>query len=108
MSAAQDMWSRRRAAVLAEAEAEDRAVVAAAEAQERARLEDKSDAEILAELDLKDPDDLEAGDDFAGFRLAKKVMLGPPARLGRTNRWPKLCCPKMACCPKMMKRMKFR
>ncbi len=39
-------------------------------AEERARLEEKSDAEILQELGLKDPDEMQAGDDFAAFLKA--------------------------------------
>ncbi len=67
-------WDRRRAAVAAEAEQ------AAAAASENTALEihhqqapaEKSDAEILAELDLPDPDTLTQGDDFAAF-MAKAV-----------------------------------
>jgi hypothetical protein len=39
-------------------------------------LDERSDEEVLAELDLPDPDTLKAGDDFKGF-MAKAV----PARL---------------------------
>ena len=73
-----DFWSRRKAAVR-EAEAEDEArKVADAEALERAGLEAKSDAEILEELGLPDPDTLTGEDDFSAF-LAKTV----PERLRR-------------------------
>jgi Protein of unknown function (DUF3306) len=68
---AQTAWSRRRAAVLAEAEAEQaeaqNAARAGRQAQIRAEQADKSDGEILAELNLKDPDRMQAGDDFAAF-----------------------------------------
>jgi len=67
-----DFWSRRKAAVEAEAAAEDARAAAAREAAERAEIEAKSDAEILRELDLPDPDTLGAGDDFRTF-MAKAV-----------------------------------
>ena len=78
MTEARDFWSRRKAAVQAEAQAE---VIAAEEqviAGQRAELEEKTDAEILAELNLPDPDQLQAGDDVSGF-MAKAV----PDRLRR-------------------------
>ena len=62
-----DFWSRRKAAVAAEADAELQAQEAALRAEEQAALEKKSDDEILKELDLPDPDTLGAGDDFAAF-----------------------------------------
>ena len=65
-----DMWSRRKAGVLAEAKAEERAQVAAVVAEERAELEEKTDAEVLAELELHDPDEMKMGDDFSGFMKA--------------------------------------
>ncbi|MGR3636456.1 MAG: DUF3306 domain-containing protein [Shimia sp.] len=73
-----DFWARRKAAVAAEAEAESRAEVQAVEAEAQAVLEEKPDAEILAELELRDPDDMQAGDDFSAF-LTKAV----PERLRR-------------------------
>ncbi|WP_420584244.1 DUF3306 domain-containing protein [Ruegeria sp.] len=78
MNQPRDFWSRRKAAVQAEAEAE---IVAAEEqiiAAQQAELEEKSDAEILAEFNLPDPDQLQAGDDVSGF-MAKAV----PDRLRR-------------------------
>ncbi|MBO9412788.1 MULTISPECIES: DUF3306 domain-containing protein [unclassified Ruegeria] len=78
MTEARDFWSRRKAAVQAEAEAD---VIAAEEqviADQRAELEEKTDAEILAEFNLPDPDQLQAGDDVSGF-MAKAV----PDRLRR-------------------------
>lgn len=78
MNQPRDFWSRRKAAVQAEAEAE---VVAAEEqvlAAQQAELDEKSDAEILAEFNLPDPDQLQAGDDVSGF-MAKAV----PDRLRR-------------------------
>ncbi len=78
MSRGGDFWARRKAGVAAEAEAEVVAVEKAELAQAHAELEDKSDAEILAELDLPDPDGLEKGDDFSVF-LEKAV----PERIRR-------------------------
>ncbi|MCG7629916.1 DUF3306 domain-containing protein [Epibacterium sp. MM17-32] len=73
---AQDFWSRRRAAVEAE-EAQEARALKEAEAQARdAELAERSDAELLAELDLPDPDTLGPGDDFKAF-LTEAV----PARL---------------------------
>ena len=78
MSEARDFWSRRKAAVQAEVDAEHAAVEAQVVAAQQAELEEKTDAEILAELDLPDPDELQAGDDVSGF-MAKAV----PDRLRR-------------------------
>lgn len=73
-----DFWSRRKRAV----EAEKQADIEAREderADEAAKaLEEKSDEEVLAELDLPDPDSLGKGDDFSAF-MAKAV----PERLRR-------------------------
>ena len=65
-----DRWSRRRAAVQAEVEAEARAREQAVIAARQAELAEKTDAEILAELDLPDPETLQPGDDFSGFMQA--------------------------------------
>ncbi|MCK5501114.1 MAG: DUF3306 domain-containing protein, partial [Tritonibacter mobilis] len=73
---AQNFWSRRRAAVEAE-EAQEARALKEAEAQARdAELAERSDADLLAELDLPDPDTLGPGDDFKAF-LTEAV----PARL---------------------------
>lgn len=78
MTQARDFWSRRKAAVQAETEAE--ALVAEEQiiTARQAELEEKSDSEILSEFDLPDPDTLQAGDDVSGF-MAKAV----PDRLRR-------------------------
>jgi len=88
LSGGRDFWSRRKAAVEAEAEAEARQRVAAQQADERAELAQKTDEEILAELNLQDPDTLESGDDFAAFlqsavpeRLRRRAL----RRLWRSN-----------------------
>lgn len=73
-----DFWSRRKAAVQAEADAEALAAEQQIIADQHAELEEKTDAEILAEFNLPDPDTLQAGDDVSGF-MAKAV----PDRLRR-------------------------
>lgn len=73
-----DFWSRRKAAVRREQEAEAGRLEAEAEAARVVALEEKSDEEILEELGLPDPDTLTQGDDFKKF-LLKTV----PERLRR-------------------------
>jgi hypothetical protein len=67
-----DFWARRKAGV----QAEEQAALVAVEQQElreqHAVLEEQTDAEILAELELPDPDTLKMGDDFSAF-MAKAV-----------------------------------
>lgn len=67
MSEDRNFWSRRKAGVEAEAAAERAALEAQALAEEHAALEDKTDDELLAELNLPDPDTLKMGDDFSAF-----------------------------------------
>ncbi|RKZ05329.1 DUF3306 domain-containing protein [Candidatus Fermentibacteria bacterium] len=79
-------WSRRKQAVKDEAlEAEKEAAV-----EDLPEEPEKTEAEILAELNLKDPDDMEAGDDFSEFmnsavpqrlrnRALRKLWLSNPA-----------------------------
>ncbi len=67
MSERQDFWARRKAAVKAEEQADARAVEEQVIADERRALEEKTDEEILAELNLPDPDTLQLGDDVRGF-----------------------------------------
>ncbi|KMW56534.1 hypothetical protein AIOL_001488 [Candidatus Rhodobacter oscarellae] len=71
-----DVWSKRRAAVAAEEAAEAQQAEDALRAEEAALQEEKTDAELLEELGLPDPDSLVEGDDFKGF-LGDAV----PARL---------------------------
>lgn len=73
-----DFWSRRKAAVRKAEEAERELNQEVQAAEKRAELEQKSDAEILEELDLPDPDTLVKGDDFSRF-LSQAV----PERLRR-------------------------
>ena len=56
-------WANRKAAVQAEAEAERLAEVAT----EHAALAEKPEAEVLEALDLPNPDEMQAGDDFSAF-----------------------------------------
>ncbi len=88
MSAGSDFWTRRRAAVIAEERAEAAALSAEARAQAQATLEQESDEDILARLELPDPDTLQPGDDVARFmsdlvpdRLRRRAL----RRLWRLN-----------------------
>ena len=78
MSERQDFWSRRKAAVAAEARAETEAAEEAQTEEIRQAIEEKPDSEVLAELNLPDPDTMRQGDDFSAF-MAKAV----PERLRR-------------------------
>ena len=60
-------WSKRKAAVAAEAEAEVEAQLEAEREARETALEEKSDEDILADLELPDPDTLGEGDDFKVF-----------------------------------------
>lgn len=68
----QSTWSRRKAAVVAEAVAEERAAEEAVIAEQHESLAEKTDVEILEELGLPDPDKMARGDDFKAF-LKKTV-----------------------------------
>ncbi|MCE8511374.1 DUF3306 domain-containing protein [Ruegeria pomeroyi] len=88
MSARGDFWSRRRAGVAAEERAEAAALELRARAEAQAALEEQDDAEILARLDLPDPDLLQPGDDVSRFmselvpdRLRRRAL----RRLWRLN-----------------------
>lgn len=78
MSTSADFWTSRKAGVKAEAEADRLALDAELQKAELEALDEKSDEEILLELNLPDPDKLQAGDDFSAF-MAKTV----PDRLRR-------------------------
>ncbi|GGE48603.1 DUF3306 domain-containing protein [Actibacterium pelagium] len=71
-----DFWSRRKAAVQAEQEAELREEEARIAEEREVALAEKSDEEILEELGLPDPDTLSEGDNFKVF-LTEAV----PARI---------------------------
>lgn len=72
MTETRDFWARRKAAVAAEQQAEKEAMAIQPELARQTELEEKSDAEILDELGLPDPDSLRPGDDFSAF-MAKAV-----------------------------------
>jgi hypothetical protein len=59
-----DFWNKRKAAVEAEAEAE---LTAAHEISLEETSAEKTDAELLEELGLPDPDNMVQGDDFSAF-----------------------------------------
>jgi hypothetical protein len=67
-----DFWSRRKNAVAEEQRRDAQALEAQEIAEHHAALEEKTDAEILEELGLPDPDTLVQGDDFSVF-LQKAV-----------------------------------
>lgn len=67
-----DFWARRRAGVAAETKAEEAAIDAQVLAEEHAALEELTEQELLAELDLPNPDTMVQGDDFSAF-MAKAV-----------------------------------
>ncbi len=78
-------WSRRKAAVAARDAADDKAQ---AEASRESEAAEKTDAELLEELGLPDPDTLAPGDDVAAFlrgavpeRLRRRAL----RRLWRLN-----------------------
>ncbi|MDD9924121.1 MAG: DUF3306 domain-containing protein [Boseongicola sp.] len=62
-----DFWTRRKAKVEAERQQDEQKAEQAVADEELRALEEKSDEEILAELNLPDPDTLETGDDFKAF-----------------------------------------
>jgi hypothetical protein len=68
----QSAWSRRKAAVAAEAAAEERAAEDALIAEKHKSLAEKTEVEVLEELGLPDPDLMVQGDDFKAF-LSKTV-----------------------------------
>ena len=81
MSRGSDFWSRRKAKVEAEQAEETRKVEEAEIEATQKQLEEKTDAEILEEFGLPDPDTLEPGQNIGGFmnkavpeRLRRRAM----------------------------------
>ncbi len=72
MSGEQDFWARRKAKVQAETQIEQAAVEQKVLVEQHAAMEKKTDAELLQELELPDPDTLKMGDDFSVF-MSKAV-----------------------------------
>ncbi|MEM8656177.1 MAG: DUF3306 domain-containing protein [Pseudomonadota bacterium] len=84
MTGTRDFWSRRRAGV----EAEEQALEARAAEAEVAKLEDQPDEEILAELNLPEPEALdspEAVRDFLKAELPQRLKTRALRRLWRLN-----------------------
>jgi len=61
------VWAKRKAAVQAEADVLERAEQDAVIVEQHAALAEKTEEEALAELDLPNPDEMQAGDDFSAF-----------------------------------------
>lgn len=92
MTADSTFWGRRRAAVKAEEEAAV-ARQAPEEIVEEQLSPEKSDADILAELGLPDPDTMDKGDDFAAFMMQavpEHIRKRALRKLWRSN--PVLAC----------------
>ncbi len=83
-----NFWSRRKAAVKAEQDAEVRAEETRIAVEREAELAEKSDEEILEELGLPDPDTLTEGDDFKVFlteTIPARIKTRAIRRLWLTN-----------------------
>lgn len=83
-----DFWARRKAAVQEEARAETEARETALREAEEARLADRSDAEILTDLGLPEPELLEDAEQVRGFLAAavpQRLKTRALRRLWRLN-----------------------
>lgn len=60
-------WANRKTAVKAEAETLAKDEQSAAIAEQHAALAEQSEQEVLDQLELPNPDDMQAGDDFSAF-----------------------------------------
>lgn len=60
-------WANRKAAVKAEAETRAKDEQSAVIAEQHAALAEQSEQEVLDQLELPNPDDMQAGDDFSAF-----------------------------------------
>lgn len=88
MPEAQDFWSRRRAAVEAEARAEDEAARQIALKTQDEELAERRDEELLAELDLPEPEALDSAEDVRTFLeadLPQRLKTRALRRLWRLN-----------------------
>jgi len=72
LSGGKDFWARRKANVVAETHASEVAIEQQALSEQHASMEEKSDEDLLLELNLPDPDAMEMGDDFSVF-MSKAV-----------------------------------
>ncbi len=83
-----DFWSRRRAAVEQEQQAELVALEVEARAETEAELEARSDAELLAEFDLPEPEALDSSEavrEFLTHTLPQRLKTRALRRLWRLN-----------------------
>lgn len=83
-----DFWARRKAAVQAEEQDAARLAEAEAQAERDAELAERTDEDILAELELPDPDTLQDGDDFKVFltdAVPARIRTRALRRLWRLN-----------------------
>ncbi|MCV6594944.1 MAG: DUF3306 domain-containing protein [Silicimonas sp.] len=83
-----DFWSRRRAGVAQEAEAEEAALVARVEAEAESDLAARDDAELLEEAGLPEPETLdspEAVREFLNSALPQRLKTRALRRLWRLN-----------------------
>lgn len=81
-------WANRRAAVAKEAEAEAAALVVEEEARNEAELAERKDEEILAELDLPEPETLESPEavrEFMASAVPQRLKTRALRRLWRLN-----------------------
>lgn len=85
---ASNFWSKRRAAVEAEHQADIAERAAEEAAVEEAKLAERSDDELLAELDLPQPEELETPEavrDFMNSALPQRLKTRALRRLWRLN-----------------------
>ncbi|WP_137700716.1 DUF3306 domain-containing protein [Marimonas lutisalis] len=83
-----DFWSRRKAAVAAEAQAEDMAQSEALREQQEAALEQRTDEELLQEAGFPEPEALETSEDVRAFlkaSLPERLKTRALRRLWRMN-----------------------
>lgn len=83
-----DFWSRRRAGVEAEAEADEKLAIARAAEAEEARRAARSDEDILAELNLPAPEELQSPDQVRAFlnsAVPQRLRTRALRRLWRLN-----------------------
>lgn len=88
MSKPSDFWSRRKARVEAEAAEEAKRAEEDQARTAQAALEEKTDAEVLEELGLPDPDLLQPGQDIAAFMqkaVPERIRRRAMRRLWRMN-----------------------
>ncbi|MCD9148317.1 DUF3306 domain-containing protein [Pseudophaeobacter flagellatus] len=86
-------WARRQAAVAAEEAAEEQAQIAVERAARDEAVAEKSDEDLLAELNLPEPESLKAGDDFKVFldeQVPARIKTRALRHLWRAN--PVLAC----------------